>query len=152
MSVTSYLAAEDLIVARLQASLAAGVRVLTLRDAAQGKATRDLVPDAGAVAVIYAGDEGVQTTGRGGGSAITQRWHVTVMVTNARDLPSAAGARAQAGTLLLAVFHALAGWQPASTFTPLVQTAGGATEYEPPFAAFPMAFTTTLLLTSTSAG
>lgn len=145
---TSYLAAEDLIVARLQALLPAGVRVLTMRDARQGATYRDIIPDAGAVSVIYGGDEAVQAAARGAASAIAQRWHVTVMVNNARDPKSAAGARSTAGPLLLAVFRALGGWRPDTAFTELAQVAAGAPDYDPPFAAFPLAFTTTLALTA----
>lgn len=106
------LAAESLLVARLQERLAhldPRPHVVTAPDLAGVAEEQQFTP---AVHVVYAGHRIAQEQGNGQIVEIEQTWHTVVAVRNVRSVRSGAAARADASVIMAAVFRALAGWKP----------------------------------------
>lgn len=136
-----YLAAEPLIVARLESQVT-GVKVLTAADLAGVKEAAQVTP---AVHVLYGGDRLADSVGHGIAQTWAQIWWVVVAVRNARNQGKGREARKAAGPYIAQVFQALTGWQMSSTdHGPLkrVNPPGGPVYSPGGFAYFPLAFET----------
>lgn len=139
--IADYLAAEALIIARLEDRLAAdGVKVLAAADLAGVEERKQIVP---AVHVLYDGDRLGQSVSRGIQHQVYQRWFAVVAVRNARGQATGAAARSAAGPLITKTIQALAGWAPSSDHQPLVRVSAPRPRFSPGgFAYFPLAFET----------
>lgn len=129
------LSVEPLIVARLSASVTVpGVKILAVPDLAGVQAASQPVP---AVHVVFGGFESVSAAQ--GIADVVERWLTVVVVRNVRAAAAGADARADAGSLLDAVFAALAGWQPAG-YPPLLPVTPPQAGYDAGFGYFPLAW------------
>lgn len=135
-----YLAAEALIIARLQAQIA-NTPVLSAADLAGVEETKQVTP---ALHVLYLGDRLIDAQGRGRAQTVAQTWMVVVAVRNARDQGKGKEARGTAGPFIDSVLSALSGWAPSISHSELARVnaparplygAGG-------YAYFPLAFET----------
>ncbi len=136
-----YLAAEGLIVGRLEASLGAQVRaVFSAADLAGVAEQAQITP---AVHVVYDGDRLGDEAGRHRAQQVYQRWLVIVAVRNAKGQATGKGARESAGPIISAVLAALQGWQPSPDHQPLRRIDAPRPVFSPGgFAYFPLAFET----------
>lgn len=111
--IASYLAAEALIVARLQERVRdvyePRLHVLT---AASVQATREGEQPTPAVQVVYYGDSRVQAQAQGARSQVQQTWLAVVCVRNVAEVRRGGPAREDAGLLGVHVCRALMGWAP----------------------------------------
>lgn len=108
------LTAEPLIVARLEAKLAAlnsVPRVFTAPDLAGVAEEQQVTP---AVYVVYGGPRIGQVLADGAIVELDEVWHTVVVVRNLRGVRSGEAAREDASTILQAVFGALSGWKPSA--------------------------------------
>lgn len=142
-----YLAAEALIVARLQEALAdlPRLKVLTVADLAGVQQQAQHTP---AVQVLYAGDQvpGGAATDRGNYHALRQRWMAVVAVRSVRRQASGQAAREQAGPILSRTLQALAGWRPGQGYGPLVRINAPAPVFRPGgYGYFPLQFETVIV-------
>ncbi len=139
--ITDYLAAEQLLIARLRSAVPGFHAVL-------GAADLDGVAEAGqtvpAAHVIYDGDAlpGGDAARGGAGAAqmVAQRWMIVVAVRNVRQTLSGDGARGEAGPLISQTLAALSGWQPSPAFRPLRRVPGPRPGYNAGFGYFPLLF------------
>lgn len=144
----NYLAAEELILARLSAVLGTDAKALAARDLAGVKESAQITP---AVHVILDGDTPKGQAVRGKHCTVEQRWLLVVVTRSARDARSGAGARDAAGPLITGVLNAMSGWSPPeSRFQPFSRTA---TNYRPQYSPggffyFPLAFATEFAFTA----
>jgi hypothetical protein len=137
------LAAESLIVARLQAALPDSVRVLTGTDPAITRSSGQLLP---AVFVLFGGDEVVQAAGQRR-LRFGQRWEVSLAVRSVNDRAGTA-AKDAAGPLLVQIHDALCGWRPSPDYSELTRQPMARPEYDESGAAliYTVAFTTNATL------
>lgn len=103
------------------------------------------------VQVIYDGyalraTEGARA-GAGAAQVIVQRYFTVVTVKHAGDQKYKDASLAIAGKLFVAVFQALAGWQPVLGMKPLRLAPAPRSQYSPAFAYVPLAFEAELILT-----
>jgi len=132
-----HLAAEALIVARLQAQVPALTRVYGLGELAQLDEASQTVPSAH---VIYQGESFEGEAGRGAKQKVLQTWLVVIAIDSAVDPVTGSGARASAGSLMSQVITALAGYELATGFRPCKRVNAPAPAYAGQFAYFPLAF------------
>lgn len=145
---TDYLAAEPLIVARLQAQVAGvpAAHVLTAADLAGVEARAQITPS---LHVLYDGDEPAGEAGQsetGDTQIVQQRWLVVVAVRSARDTRGGSGARALAGPLMVAVIQALAGWRPSADHGPMIRASAPRPLFDPGFAYYPQLYRCPIVL------
>jgi hypothetical protein len=136
------LSAEPLIVARLEAKLAAlnlpALRVLTAPDLAEVAEEQQTVP---AVHVVYGGHAISQDQGEGAVVELQQTWHTVVVVRNVRGIRSGEAAREEAGQILDAVFRALTGWRPGAEFRRLRPANAPRAGYSKGYGYYPLSWT-----------
>lgn len=139
---TNYLAAEDLIVAQLQALVPEFKAVLSAADLADVAEAAQVTP---AAYVLYDGDEITTTAGDGMAQRVLQRWLVVVTDKNMRDTKTTKTARQQAGALVTKTLQALMGWQPSAEHGPLTRVAGFPPGFAAGYAYIPLVFTTEVI-------
>lgn len=135
------LAAEPLIVARLEAKLAAlnpVPRVFTAPDLAGVAEEQQTAP---AVHVVYGGHSIAQEQAEGAIVELQQTWHTVVVVRNLRGIRSGEEARADAGEIMGAVFRALSGWRPGAEYRRLRPTNAPRAGYSKGYGYFPLSWT-----------
>lgn len=129
------LGVEPLLADRLSAKVGvAGLRVLSAPDLDGMQAASQPVP---AVHLVFGGFERMETEQRL--VDIVETWLTVVVVRNARAAHRGADTRADAGSILDAVFAALNGWQPAG-YRPLQATLPPRGGYDAGFGYFPLAW------------
>lgn len=132
---SAFLGVEPLIVARLAGTVAVpGLKVLAAPDLAGIQAASQPVP---AVHVVFGGFERLESSN--GMTEIVETWHTVAVVRNARAAAAGADTRADAGSLMDAVFAALNHWTPAG-YRPLVPVTPPAGGYEAGFGYFPLSW------------
>jgi len=135
-----YLAAEELIIARLTERVGSVRAVLSAADLAGVQEAKQTTP---ALHVVYDGDRLGDSAGRGIANQVYQRWLVITAVRSARGQRTGAGAREAAGPIISAVLQALLGWAPSDEHQPLVRTSAPRPHFSAGgFAYFPLAFET----------
>ncbi|ATG73679.1 hypothetical protein AN401_07250 [Zobellella denitrificans] len=151
LHVADYLAAEGLIVTRLEAQLAdvAGLKILRPADLA---GVAELAQHTPAVHVLYGGDvvSTPPTVDQGNYQPLRQRWLVVLAVRNATRTGggqlTGQQVRESAGPLLSQIIAALGGWRPGQGYGPLVRVAAPAPAYRPGgYGYFPLQYETVLL-------
>lgn len=146
---SDYLAPERAIVARLDARLPSGWRVLTAPDLTGVEERSQPMP---AAQVIYAGDQSVESLGQGGLVHINQLWLVVLCVRNVSDIRSGEGVRSDVGVVIPVVYRALAGWRPAPHWGRMMAvTSPFRATYREGRAYFPIAFETKAQVIDTEA-
>ena len=138
----AFLDTEALIIARLQAKLAAAsntARVFAASQMALIDERQQIVP---AIYVVFDGYDPTQSVGNGRVQQIEQHWTITVAVRNAYGQVSAEGVRNDAEPLLALVLAALCGWTPGAEFSGMVLAPGGAPVFGEGFGYFPLHFRT----------
>lgn len=144
---SGFLGVEPLIVARLAASVAMpSLKVLAAPDLDGIQAASQPVP---AVHVVFGGFERLESAG--GLTEVVETWLTVAVVRNSRAAAQGAAARADAGTLLDAVFSALNGWTPAG-YRPLVPATPPAGGYDAGFGYFPLSWRVRRLAALSCAG
>tara|TARA_R110001583_G_scaffold63498_2_gene185819 strand:- start:938 stop:1417 length:480 start_codon:yes stop_codon:yes gene_type:complete len=141
-----YLAAEDLMIARLEKALTdiERLKVLSPAELADISQAAQHTP---ALHVIYAGDRvpGGNATDRGNYHVLTQRWLVVVAVRAPQTQSSGRAARGAAGPIISRVIQALSGWRLGVGFGPLVRiNAPGPAYRKGGFGYFPLQFETVI--------
>lgn len=118
----NFLTAQNLIVARLEAKIAAAdwtgkkkPRVLTARDAEEIEERSQVVP---AIYVVFDGFQPVGETNSGAVATLESTWIITAAVRSARDHQSGDGVRADAIELVDLILDAMLGWRPSKDFMP----------------------------------
>lgn len=127
--ITDFFAAESAIVQQLSAALP-GVAVLTSGELAAQDGRIAKTPY---VLVLYGGERVDGQVARGDASFAVQRWFVVLTVKDG-------GTRQSAGTLILDILRALAGWQPLAEARPMRRAEAPEPEYTDGLASFPLAF------------
>lgn len=133
---TDYLAAEPLLVARLESELDASVAVKTAEELA---GLDELSQKTEAVYVIYDGDSPGGNAGDGSRAVMKQRWMTVVAVRN-RNTLDGEKARRKAGELMAAVNTALAGYKLGQGFLPIIRVGATPPGYSDTYGYFPIAF------------
>ena len=137
----SFLDFETMLMARLEARLPAGTRVLCAEDLASIEEASQPVP---AVHVIYNGYRPAQSSPNGARAIVEQGWLVVVVVKHSGAAPKAAAeVKSRAAPLVDAVLAALMGWHPSGrTGAPGLRLATPPKpRFRNPFYYFPLAFT-----------
>ncbi len=134
-----YLAAEPLIIQRLQSQIA-NMAVLSAADLADVVEAQQTTP---AIHVLYDGDRLVDAQGRGQAQAVAQRWMIVIAVRNARDQGKGGKARGTAGPHLDAALKTLSGYELSTGHGALKRVPAPRPVYSKGgFAYFPLAFET----------
>lgn len=122
-------AAEDAIIARLRAVLAATVTVGSAAAVAGRTDITDLLP----AAFVAAGAASRSDSGDDGALIVeTQTWNVVLCAAINRDVVTqSAQYSAALGALGAQVISALSGWQPGESFKPLINTGREAPQIQP---------------------
>jgi len=142
---TDYLAAEPLIVARIQAKVA-GLNLKTVIDIANIEDAFEYQQGFPAVFVSYYGDIIGANAGDGAGQIVQQSYVVMPAVQNVRDTLGNSAARREVGPILFAVNEALLGWPPSADHGPLRKATSPRAPNKPGLAYFPQVFTTSVAL------
>jgi phage gp37-like protein len=109
----NYLAAEEAIIARLQAEVDGLRGVFGAMDQA---AILKQSQGGAAVYVVWAGDT-IPRDDTDGGQVVRQQWLICVHVHNPRDQVTGGEARKDAGTIITEVLEALTDWSPGDGFS-----------------------------------
>ena len=138
----SWLELEDLLVERLKAELAPGIKVQTARDLAGVLENGQASPG---VQIYHSRYTPTQEQAAGAVQEVEQSWIAVVVVRNAATQLTGAAARNAASPICDAVLNALLGHKPGKDFTPLKLTsAPGAAWSKGGFGYYPLGFTSRL--------
>lgn len=143
----SFLALEDLIVARLEERVASHAwgdrkvpKVLVAADGADVEERSQFAP---AYYVVFDNYEPVQEVNRGIVQQIAQHWVIFVVVRNAKKHASAQGVRDDGAVMADLALSALLGWKGHADFSPLYMAADTGPVYsDAGYGYFPLRFTT----------